>query len=76
MLRPDEDQVSYSSPVADQVLKAAEESHHYLTVDEVRQKIKECADEMRSAAKELRFEAAAQWRDQMQQYQQIELTLA
>ena len=39
-------------------------------------KIKECEEEMRRAAKELCFEAAAQWRDQMRQYQQIELTLA
>lgn len=76
LVEAEEDQVSYTSPVAEQMLKAAEESHHYLTVEEVRQKIKECEEGMRQAAKELRFEAAAQWRDQMRQYQQIELTLA
>ncbi len=76
LVEADEDQVSYTSPVAEQMLKAAEETHHYWTVEEVRQKMKECEEEMRRAAKELRFEAAAEWRDRMRQYQQIELTLA
>ena len=54
---------------------SAAEEHRYLTLDEVRQKIKEC--EMKcAAAKEMRFEDAAEWRDKMRQYQQIELTLA
>ena len=61
---------------ADDILKAAEEQHRYLTIDEVRQQIKDCEIEMRRAAKEMRFEEAAEWRDKMRHYQQIELTLA
>lgn len=76
MVESDEDQVSYSSPFADKVLQAAEQEHHYLTLDEVRKKIKECENEMRQAAKEMRYEDAADWRDKMRQFQQIELTLA
>lgn len=76
LVEPEEDQVSYPIQMADKILQAAEEKHHYLTLDEVRQKIKECDAEMRKAAKEMRFEDAAEWRDQMRHYQQIELTLA
>lgn len=76
MVESDEDQVSYSSQFVDKVLHAAEEQHHYLTIDEVRKKIKECENEMRLAAKEMRYEDAAGWRDKMRQFQQIELTLA
>ncbi len=76
LVESDEDQVTYPPQLADQMLQAAEEKHHYLTLDEVRQKIKECEIEMRKAAKEMRFEDAAEWRDKMRNYQQIELTLA
>lgn len=76
LVESDEDQVSYPLQFADQALQAAEEKHHYLTLDEVRQKIKESDGEMRKAAKEMRFEDAAEWRDKMRHYQQLELTLA
>jgi len=76
LVEEDEDQVVYHSNLADQLLRAAEEQHHYLTIGEVRQKIKECEVEMRRAAKEMRFEDAANARDQMRQYQQMELTLS
>lgn len=76
LVESEEDQVAYSSQFADQVFQAAEAQHHYLTLNEVRQKIKECENEMRKAAKEMRFEEAAEWRDKMRQFQQIELTLA
>lgn len=76
LMESDEDQLAYSTQFADNVLKAAEEQHHYLTLDEVRKKIKECDHEMRQAAKEMRFEDAADWRDKMRNFQQIELTLA
>lgn len=76
LVESEEDQVSYPAQFADQTLQAAEERHQYLTIGEVRQKIKECEVEMRKAAKEMRFEDAAHWRDQMRQYQQLELTLA
>lgn len=76
LVESDEDQVAYPTQFADQVLQAAEAQHHYLTLDEVRKKIKECEVEMKQAAKEMRFEDAAEWRDKMRQFQQIELTLA
>lgn len=76
LVESEEDQVSYPLQFADKAMQAAEEKHHYLTLDEVRQKIKECDVEMKKAAKELRFEDAANWRDKMRNYQQIELTLA
>ena len=76
LVESDEDQVTYPMQFADKALQAAEEEHHYLTLDEVRQKIKDYDQEMRKAAKELRFEDAAECRDKMRQFQQIELTLA
>jgi excinuclease ABC subunit B len=76
LVEQEEDQIAYPTQQADLILHAAEAAHHYLTIDEVRQKIKECQNEMKRAAKELRFEDAAQWRDQMKQYQELELTLA
>lgn len=76
LVEPEEDQVSYPHQTADDVLKAAEESHHYLSIDEVRQKVKECEVEMRQAAKEMRFEEAAEWRDKMRAYQQMEINLS
>lgn len=72
----DEDQVSYAPQYADDILNAAEEEQRYITIDEVRKQIKDCEIEMRRAAKEMRFEEAAEWRDKMRQYQQIELTLS
>lgn len=56
--------------------KVAEEPHHYLTLDEVRTKIKECEKEMKAAAKELRFEDAASYRDELRKYQKLEVTLS
>lgn len=76
LVESEEDQVSSPSPFADQALRAAEEEHHYLTLKEVVQKIKECEVEMKKAAKEMRFEEAADWRDKMRQYQQMELSLS
>ena len=54
-------------------LKAAETSEQYLSLDEIRQKVKEAEKEMKKAAKELRFEDATYWRDQMKQYEEMEL---
>ncbi|WP_042280336.1 excinuclease ABC subunit UvrB [Candidatus Protochlamydia sp. R18] len=76
LMESEEDQVTHPTKLEEEIFKAAEETHHYLTLDEVRLKIKECEKEMKKAAKEFRFEEAADWRDQMRRYQQIELTLA
>jgi excinuclease ABC subunit B len=60
---------------APQELLAAEEEHEYLTLSEVRERINAYEVEMKQAAKEMRFEDAAHYRDLMQKYQKIELTL-
>jgi len=52
-----------------------EEEQEYLTADEIRCKISEAESEMKKAAKELRFEDAAHYRDLMRTYQQMEVTL-
>lgn len=56
-------------------LMAAEETHGYLTLNEVRAKIQEHEKEMKRAAKEMRYEDAARHRDLMRKFQQVELTL-
>lgn len=76
LVESEEEQINYPPQLGDQLLRAAEEQHHYLTIEEVRRKIKECETAMRKAAKEMNFEQAAEWRDKMRQYQQMELTLA
>lgn len=53
--------------------KAAEASSTHLTHDELARKIRECETDMRRAAKELRFEDAAHFRDLLRHYKQLEL---
>ncbi len=48
----------------------------FLTLNEVRKRIKTCEKEMQKAAKAMRFEEAAALRDQMRDYQQIEISLS
>jgi len=76
LVEAEEDQVTYQPQLADRVLQAAETQHHYMTLDEVRQEIKKCEIAMNKAAKERRFEDAAQWRDKMRELQKMELALA
>ncbi|MCB1135039.1 MAG: excinuclease ABC subunit UvrB [Chlamydiia bacterium] len=54
---------------------AAEEQHEYLTPVEVREKIAFYQAEMKKAAKELRFEDAAEFRDLLRKYEAVEVTL-
>jgi excinuclease ABC subunit B len=56
-------------------LKEADLAHEHMTADEVREKISFYQSEMKQAAKELRFEDAAHFRDLMKKYQKIELAL-
>lgn len=72
----EEEEVASDSEKSVKDLLAAEEMGHYLTLPEVREKIKQTESEMRKAAKELRFEEAASLRDKMRQYQQMEMTLS
>ena len=75
MIEGEEEQITYHAPEAEKLLFAAEESHPYMTLNEIQRKIKECEAEMKKAAKELRFEEAALLRDKLREYQQLELTL-
>ncbi|MFI5334483.1 MAG: helicase-related protein, partial [Chlamydiales bacterium] len=52
---------------------AAEAKPTHLTRDELTRKIRECETEMRRAAKELRFEEAAHFRDLLRHFKQLEL---
>lgn len=70
-----EEEVSYAAveePI--HVAHAAEEVAHYMTPEEINKKIKEYESDMKRAAKEMRFEEAARFRDLMRKYQQIELS--
>lgn len=75
LVEGEEIQTSSTKQFADKVLQEAEEKHVHLTMDEIRAKIKECDQEMRKSAKELRFEDAAKWRDVLRGYQQMEFAL-
>jgi excinuclease ABC subunit B len=67
--------VSYPHGKKGQQLRAAEESHGYLTQKELLAKISFHEKEMKLAAKEMRFEDAAHHRDAMRHCQQLELAL-
>lgn len=70
------EEVSYELEKEAQPLKVAETIHEYLTLEEVREKIKENEKAMKKAAKEMQFEDAAWHRDQMRRYQQMEVDLS
>lgn len=53
----------------------AEEQHEYLTTTEIESKIKFYEAEMKKAAKEMRYEDAAGFRDLMRKYQRLEVDL-
>lgn len=75
LVEPDAEEISYvSNEKGSPVLLAAEEHHEYLSPEELDQKIKKYDAEMKKAAKELRFEDAAHYRDLVRKYQQIELS--
>lgn len=60
--------------LAEELWQVAEEAEAYMTADEVNKKIKHYESEMKRAAKEMRFEDAAEFRDLMRKYQEIELS--
>jgi excinuclease ABC subunit B len=69
-----------SKKVAEDLSKAffgkaqdGEASAEHIQAKEVEMKIIECQDEMRNAAKELRFEDAARYRDMLRYYKQLQL---
>ncbi len=50
-----------------------EEPHKHLTAKEIDEEVKRCEKEMRKAAKELRFEDAAHFRDLLRHFQNLQL---
>lgn len=76
LVEPEEERIVYPTHVKDAELIAAEKPHHYLSLEEVRHKGKEYEAEMKKAAKEMRFEDAARFRDLMREYQQLEISLS
>lgn len=75
LVEPEVESVTY--PTAEKgapPLLAAEEHRDYFTPEEINLKIKKYEEEMKKAAKELRFEDAAHYRDLLRRYQQIELS--
>lgn len=56
-----------------ETLQEEDNAPSHLSSDEVDKKIKECEMEMRKAAKELRFEDAAHFRDLLQHYQKLQI---
>ncbi len=56
-----------------ETLKEEDNAPSHLSSDEIDKKIKECEMEMRKAAKELRFEDAAHFRDLLQHYQKLQI---
>ncbi|BBI17782.1 excinuclease ABC subunit UvrB [Neochlamydia sp. S13] len=70
------EEVEEESKKRKKTLKVAESQHEYLTLEEVRAKIKMLEVAMKRAAKTMQFEEAAELRDQMRRYQQMEIDLA
>lgn len=70
------EEVEYETEREEKLLKVAETRHEYLTLEEVRDKIKENENAMRQAAKSMQFEEAALYRDEMRRYQRMEIDLA
>lgn len=53
--------------------QAAETPHEYLTLAEIESKIKLYEEKMKKAAKDMQYEKAAEYRDLMRKYQQMEI---
>lgn len=70
------EEVEYEVDRKEKPLKVAEPRHEYLTLEEVRTKIKEAENAMKKAAKAMQFEEAANFRDEMRRYQQMEVDLS
>ncbi|MDF2576568.1 MAG: uvrB [Chlamydiales bacterium] len=74
-LVPQNEEPTYAPPGTQELVMASEEAGHYLSEKEIQSKIKEYEAEMKKAAKAMKFEEAARYRDLMHKFQQIALTL-
>lgn len=75
LIEPEEGDMNYKEAQKQDEWVAAEAAHPYLTLEQVRKLIKENDAEMKKAAKEMRFEEAAHFRDLLKHYQQMEIML-
>lgn len=73
LVEAEAEEAVYATPKSHKELLVAEEHHEYLTSEEIEAKIKKYDAEMKKAARELRFEDAAHYRDLMRRYQQMEI---
>lgn len=69
------EEVIYSSGEETMPAMVAEEHHPYLSTEEIDKKVKYYEAEMKKAAKEMRFEDAAHYRDLMRKAQKIEMNM-
>jgi excinuclease ABC subunit B len=67
------EEVTYTTAKDSKTKKAAAPQHEYLTDSEIEKKIRFYELEMKNAAKEMRFEDAAHFRDLMRKYQSLEV---
>ena len=72
LVEEDKEQIIYDLAKEHQ-LAVAENGEVYLSAKEIEAKIKECEKAMKKAAKELQFEDATYWRDQMKKFQELQL---
>jgi excinuclease ABC subunit B len=73
LVEPEEGDMNYAEAAKQNELMVAEAQQPYLSLDEIKLKIKENEMLMKKAAKEMRFDEAAHFRDLVRQYQQMEL---
>lgn len=78
LVEPEEEEKIITYPgVSKQISRmAAEEKHEYMTSEELQTKIAFFEAQMKHAAKEMRYEDAARFRDLMRKYQKIEMALS
>jgi len=68
------DEILHEEPC--DAMHAAEEESEYATLNEVKEKIAFYEEQMHAAAKEMKFEEAAKYRDLMHKFQALELSMA
>jgi excinuclease ABC subunit B len=70
-----EEVISYDDEDPKKKQLVAEAPHLYLSIDEIRKKTKFYEEQMKLAAKEMRFEDAARYRDLMRKHRELEVEL-
>ncbi|GAB4237475.1 MAG: excinuclease ABC subunit UvrB [Chlamydiales bacterium] len=71
----DEETTVYTDAIPEALELLNEQVGAYLTKEEIDKKVQELEKEMKKAAKELRFEDAAAYRDELKKYQRLEISI-